>query len=182
MKRKAFLALLAVGMTVVSTGLVRAQSEKNSLAGIWEETVTFVVPPREEKLRALIVYNQDGTLVATEGGSIVFDPPAKNPHTPQTGMVTSNDIGVWVPAGEDKQGLKTFEYTSYVLFSDFSGKPAGKLRVHGRYTLSRDGNTYTGTSFFDVLDDTPKENVLFSGEVTNEGKRRPFVPTPPKKP
>ena len=41
MKRKAFWALLAAGMTVVSTGPVRAQSEKISLAGIWKETVTF---------------------------------------------------------------------------------------------------------------------------------------------
>jgi hypothetical protein len=128
-----------------------------------------VVPPREEKLRALIVYNQDGTLVATEGGSVVLHPAP--------GMLTSNDIGLW-----KQTGPRTFEYTSYVLFSDLNGKPANKLRVHGRYTLSPDGNTYTGTSFFDVLDDTPKENVLFSGEVTNEGKRRPFVPTPPQQP
>jgi hypothetical protein len=79
MKRKTFWALLAAGITVVSTGLVRAQSEKNSLVGVWEEIVTFPndpdrVPPT---VRALIVYHQDGTLVATEGGSVVLAPQSE---------------------------------------------------------------------------------------------------------
>ena len=73
-KRKAFWALLAAGMTVVSTGLVRAQSEKNSLVGIWQEDVTFI-NASSAPVRALIVYHKDGTLVATEGGSVVLDPP-----------------------------------------------------------------------------------------------------------
>jgi hypothetical protein len=175
MKRKAFWALLAAGMTVVSTGLVSAQSD--SLAGIWEEIVTFPndptrVPPT---VRALIVYHQDGTLVATEGGSVVLDPPAKNPHTPQTGMVTSNDMGLW-----KQTGPRTFEYTSYVLFSDLNGNPTAKLMVTGRYTLSPDGLKYSGTSHFEVRDNDG--NLLAADDVENEGTRQLFVapsPTPP---
>ena len=58
MNRKAFWALLAVGLTAVSTGIASAQfadrgilprvgllggPQRNSLIGSWEETVTF--PP-----------------------------------------------------------------------------------------------------------------------------------------
>jgi hypothetical protein len=175
MKRKAFRVLLAAGITVVSTGLVRAQSD--SLAGIWEETATFLDISRPD-VRALIVYNKDGTLVATEGGSVVFDPPAKNPHTPQTGSVTSNDIGVWVDV-TTPGGTPTFEYTSYVLFSDFSGKPAGQLIVSGRYILNENGNHYSGESHFQVLDDNGQPVPGQSGTVHNEGKRLPFVAPPP---
>jgi hypothetical protein len=162
MKRKAFLALLAVGMTVVSTGPVRAQSEKNSLVGVWEETVTFLDVTRPD-VRALIVYHKDGTLVATEGANPTFDPPP--------GTIATEDIGLW-----KQTAPRTFEYINYVLFSDPSGKPAGKLRVRGRYTLTS-SDTYSGESFFEVLDDTD-EHVVFSGHVHNEGKRKPFLPPP----
>jgi hypothetical protein len=122
MKRKTFWALLAAGITVVSTGLVRAQSEKNSLVGVWEEIVTFPndpdrVPPT---VRALIVYHQDGTLVATEGGSVVLAPPER-------AGVTSNDMGLWKHTGP-----RTFEYTNYVLFSDLNGFPTA---AHGDRSL-----------------------------------------------
>jgi hypothetical protein len=175
MKRKALWALLAAGITVVSTGLVRAQSEenaeseknpqseKNSLAGIWEETVTFrdgVTPDR----RALIVYHKDGTLVATEGGNPMLEPP----------NIASEDIGLW-----KQTAPRTFEYINYVLFSDPKGNPgnpANKLRVRGRYTLES-SNRYTGESFFEVLDKDGK--VIFSGRVDNVGKRLTFSPFPP---
>lgn len=163
MKRTAFLALLAAGMTVV-TGPVRAQSEKNSLVGIWEETVKF--RDGQPDRRALIVYHKDGTLVATEGGNPKLDPPPP--------MIASEDIGLW-----KQTAPRTFEYINYVLFSDPSGNPgdpANKLRVRGRYTLES-SDKYTGESFFEVLDND--ENVIFSGRVDNEGKRLPFLSFPP---
>jgi hypothetical protein len=162
MKRNAFLALLAVGMTVVSTGLVRAQSD--SLAGVWRETFEFLDGPRKGEVgTALIVYHTDGTLVGTEAGNISFDPPAKNPHTPQTGLVTSDDIGLW-----EKTGPNTFVYTNYLLFSDFSGKKVGELKVQGQYTLTPKGEGYAGYSFYEgeISGIGP-----FSGYVSNEGTR-----------
>jgi hypothetical protein len=129
MKRTAFLALLAAGMTAVSTGPVRAQSEKNSLVGIWLETVTFPEDPERKPptVRALIVYHKDGTLVATEGANPMFKPPPE--IIPE--MIASEDIGLW-----KQTAPRTFEYINYVLFSDpISGNPAGMLRVRGRYTL-----------------------------------------------
>jgi hypothetical protein len=177
MKRKA-LALLAAGVTVVSTGLVSAQSD--SLAGIWEENIAFLDDhgnPTGRTGRSLVVYNKDGTLVATEAGSTTFDPsPQKNPHDPQTGLVLSNDIGLWVQVGDD-HGNKTFNYTSYALFSDFSGNPVGNLTVTGHYTLTN-GDTYEGYSFAegDLFGET------FKGYVTNHGERKPMLPPPPPPP
>ena len=98
-RRKAFWALLTAWMVVVSTGIVNAQSTtalprigllgasaQKSLVGSWEETITFLDGPRKgQGGTGLINYNSDGTMIATEGGSIAFDPPPKNPHDPQTG-------------------------------------------------------------------------------------------------
>ena len=168
MKRKTFWALLAAGITVVSTGLVRAQSEKNSLVGIWEETATFNDGSRI--VRALIVYNKDGTLVATEGGSVVLDPPPTTPPTPPS--IASEDIGLW-----KQTAPRTFEYINYVLFSDPSGNPAGKLRVRGRYTL-KSSILYEGDSFFEVLDNNGNPVPGASGGVHNVGNRLPFLPPP----
>jgi hypothetical protein len=83
MKRKALWALLAAGMTVVSTGIVSAQStmaaprvgmlgefKKKSLVGSWFETFTFV----DGRIgRAPVNYNDDGILIGPEGGSTMFD-------------------------------------------------------------------------------------------------------------
>jgi hypothetical protein len=169
MKRKAVLALLAVGMTVVSTGPVRAQSEKISLVGIWKETVKFDDPNRPD-VKALIVYNTDGTLVATEGANPTFKPPPE--------LVASEDIGLW-----KQTASRTFEYINYVLFSDARGHPAGMLRVRGRYTLE-DNDNYSGESFFEFLDENNQLVPGANGKVTNKGERLPFLryPTPPQQP
>ena len=105
--------------------------------------------------------NKDGTLVATEEANPTFDPQKK----------ATEDIGLW-----KQTAPRTFEYINYVLFSDPTGKPAGKLRVRGRYTLTS-SDTYSGESFFEVLDDTD-EHVVFDGRVHNEGTRKPFLPYP----
>jgi hypothetical protein len=174
MKRKTFWALLAAGITVVSTGLVRAQSEKNSLVGIWEETATFNDGSRI--VRALIVYNKDGTLVATEGANPTLEPPPTTPPTPPS--IASEDIGLW-----KQTASRTFEYINYVLFSDARGHPAGMLRVRGRYTLE-DNDNYSGESFFEFLDENNQLVPGANGKVTNKGERLPFLPypTPPQQP
>ena len=174
MKRKAFWALLAAGMTVVSTGLVSAQSQTKSLAGSWEETFTFVDGPRNGEVgKGLFNYNTDGTLVGTEAGNVTFNPPPKNPHDPQTGLVTSDDIGVWEQ--ESPNDPNTFVYTSYLLFSDFSGKQVGSLKVRGRYTLTNNGDGYEGKSFYEGEISGIGQ---FSGNVTNKGVRLPLEKPP----
>jgi hypothetical protein len=61
MKKKTFWALLAVGIAVVSTGVVSAQStvpsvgmlgefKQKSLVGSWEETFTFVGGPQDGRV------------------------------------------------------------------------------------------------------------------------------------
>ena len=87
MKRKVLWALLAVGMTVVLNGVINAQSifrrvgmfgefKQKSLVGSWEETFTFLDGPRKGEMgTALINYNNNGSMVGFEAGSITFDPP-----------------------------------------------------------------------------------------------------------
>jgi hypothetical protein len=189
MKRKALRALLAVGMAVVSTGILSAQStvprvgmlgefKKRSLVGSWVETFTFVGGPRDGFVgTALVNYNSDGTLIGPQGGPITFDPdPAK-------ASITSEGAGSWT-----QTEWNTFVYTSYALFSDFIGNVVGSLKVKGIYHLdlpSRDG--YTGYSFYELLDKDLQPITPFPGStgfVTNVGKRLtvdlrvPPLPTP----
>jgi hypothetical protein len=167
MKRKAFWALLAVGMTVVSTGVVSAQStlprvgmlgefKKKSLVGSWLETVTF--ENGRPDLKSLVSFHADGTVMASDQGSVILPP------NPQEG-VSSSGVGAWT-----QLDWHTFAYTNKELFSDFKGNLTGFLKVRGIYTLSGSGDEYTGTSYFEVLA-TDDKTVQTSGNVTNAGKR-----------
>jgi hypothetical protein len=66
------------------------------------------------------------------------------------------------------------------LFSDFSGNLTGFLKVSGTYTLHRSGDTYTGTSFYQLYDasDNPLTDPGTSGSVSNNGVRIRVEPTP----
>ena len=188
MKRKAFWVLVAAGMTVVSTGVVNAQAmpkvgllgefKTKSLVGSWEETFTFVDGLQKGRVgTGLINYNSDGTLIGPEAGSIMFDAPPKHQKDPQTGLVTSDDVGAWV-----QTEWNTFVYTSHSLFSDFNGNLVGRLKVTGKYTLSSSGDEYDGYSFYEGnIGDTN-----FSGYVTNKGVRltvdQKVPPPPPNQP
>ena len=92
---------------------------------------------------ALINCNNDGTMVGSEAGSITFDSPPKHQKDPQTGLITSDDIGAWT-----QLDWHTFVYTSHSLFSDFNGNLVGKLKVTGKYTQSSSGDEYNGYSFY----------------------------------
>ena len=86
MKRNAFWALLAVGMTVVSTGVVNAQwllpkvgllgeFRKKSIVGSWVETVTF--NNGRPDLKSLVSFHAVGTMVSSDQGSVTLGP---TPH------------------------------------------------------------------------------------------------------
>jgi hypothetical protein len=85
MKRKAFWILLTAGMTVVSTGVVNAQSttalsrvgmfgefKKKSLVGSWEETVTFPPGVPISPQKAMVSFHDDGTEAASGQGSVII--------------------------------------------------------------------------------------------------------------
>ena len=75
------------------------------------ETFTFLDGPRQGQVgTGLGNYNSDGTVIGTEGGSIAFDPPPKNPHDPQTGLLFSDDVGSWQ---QKELEPNTFLYTTY---------------------------------------------------------------------
>jgi hypothetical protein len=84
MKRNVYWALLAVGMTVVSTGVVNAQSivtkegflgdlRKKSIVGSWEELVRFPsgvpIPPQ----RSVMSFHDGGTVISTGQGGVIFN-------------------------------------------------------------------------------------------------------------
>jgi hypothetical protein len=184
-KKKPFWALLAVGMTVVATDIVSAQSivprvgmlgefKTKSLVGSWQETFTFLDGPQKGRVgTSLGNYNSDGTLVGSEAGSIMFDPPPKHQKDPQTGLVTSDDIGAWT-----QLDWHTFAYTSHSLFSDFSGNLVGSLKVTGKYTLSISGDGYNGYSFYEGT----ISGMAISGYVSNVGVRLSVESPPPQQP
>jgi hypothetical protein len=174
MKRRAFWALLAVGMTIVSTGVVNAQStissvgllgefQKKSIVGSWVETVKFTTDPGRPDSQSLVHFNGDGTLGSSDQGGVQTDPP------PTT--VTSDGVGVW-----KQVDWRTFSYTELALFSDFSGNLTGSLKVSGTYVLKGFGDMYEGTSFYEVLG--PDNSVQHSGYVANKGMRIHVEPTP----
>jgi len=180
MKRKAFWALLAAGMTVVSTGIISAQSttalprvgmlwefKKKSLVGSWLETVTFPPETGRPKLKSLVSFHDGGTVVSSDQGSVTLDPPA----------VSSNGAGAWTQLDWHK-----FAYTELELFSDLKGDLTGFLKVRGIYKLSDSGDEYTGTSYYEVLDTNRKSLVPpVAGYVHNEGERI-RVELPPSQP
>jgi hypothetical protein len=187
--RKALSVLLAAGMTVVSSGVVNAQStaskigmlgelKQKSLVGSWDETFTFVGGPMDGRVGvSLTNYNADGTLIGPQGGSVMFDPdPAK-------ASITSDGVGVWT-----QTEWNTYVYTGKSLFSDFNGNSMGWLIVTGIYHLDlpAGGDKYTGYSYYKVFD--PNGNQVFAGFVTNTGTRLivdlkvPPFPSPTPKP
>jgi hypothetical protein len=192
MKKKVFCALLAVGTTFLSTGVVSAQSttglsgvgllgefKKKSLIGTWEETFTFIDGPQKGRVSvALVSYHDDGTLGGSEPGDVAFDPPPQKQGEPQTGLVTSDGVGSWV-----QTEWNTYIYTSHSYFSDLNGNMVGRLDVTGVYHLVLPaGDRYEGYSHYDgAIGD-----MTLSGYVTNVGVRRPVdllhVPPPPKQP
>jgi hypothetical protein len=181
MKRKAFWAMLAVWMTVVSTGIASAQStvpgvgmlgefKAKSLVGSWLETVNFLDGPMKGRmLQSLVIFHDDGTEMSSDQGSVTTDPPPTS--------VTSDGVGAWM-----QKDWRTFLYTEKSLFSDASGNLTGFLKVSGTYTLHPSGDAYTGTSFYEVLGpdqkSLPPPNGPVTGTVKNSGARIHVEPTP----
>ena len=205
MKRKSFWVFLAAGITVVSTvasaqwidreTLTRMVSrgagsqvavasaettaalptvgmlgefKRKSLVGSWVETVNFLDGPMKGRvLTGLVSFHDDGTVLSSDQGSVTTDPPPP--------AVTSDGIGAWT-----QTDWRTFLYTEKSLFSDFSGNLTGFLKVSGTYTLHRSGDTYTGTSFYQLYDasDNPLTDPGTSGSVSNNGVRIRVEPTP----
>jgi hypothetical protein len=151
MKTKAFCVLLTARMAVVSTCVVSAQSSvtlptvglleeftKKTLVGSWVETVHF--DNGRPDLKSLVSFHADGTSFASDQGTVVLPP---DPHA----RVSSSGVGAWT-----QLEWHTFAYTNEELFSDFSGNLKGFFKVSGKYTLTGSGDTYKGTSTFEVFD------------------------------
>jgi hypothetical protein len=179
MKRNALWALLAVGMTVVSTGVVNAQwllpkvgflgeFKKKSIVGSWEELVRFPSGVPIPQQRAVMSFHDDGTVVSSGQGSVMLNPPP--------GSVESDSLGAWV-----QLDWRTFGYTNVAVLSDLSGNLTGFFRVRGVYQLDSSGDSYTGHSYYQFLDTDhqPTNTPVPPGWVCNDGMRI-SVEAPPK--
>lgn len=127
---------------------------KRALVGSWIETVTFPPETGRPPLQSLGTFNADGTMVCSDQGAVTLVP---------AGVFTSCH-GAWEYLGDSR-----FAYSSLELISDLSGNLFGYLRVRGTYTVSSSGNTYTGSSFAEIVD--TNGTVYFSSAVTNSGQR-----------
>ena len=150
--------------TVPRVGML-GEFKKKSLVGSWLETVTFPPETGRPKLKSLVRFHDDGTVVSSDQGSVTLDPPS----------VSSDGAGAWTQLDWHR-----FAYTQLELFSDLKGNLTGFLKVRGIYTLSGSGDAYTDTSYYQVLD-TDRNPLVPSvaGYVNNVGERiRVELPPP----
>jgi hypothetical protein len=151
---------LTTALVVATATMASAQgghvgaTNKKALVGSWLETVTFPPETGRPTLKSLATFHGDGTMVASDQGSVTTEPPT----------AFSSGHGVWT-----HREKRTFAYNILYLISDLSGNLVGYLKVQGVYTVSQSGNEYTGTSHAEVLD--TDGNVLFTVDVTNAGQR-----------
>ncbi len=154
MRRKSIvgaLALLAVA-AMVAAGAISASSGEggaqgaNALVGTWDATISRgpVLPP----LKSLQTFTKDQTIVES-GSDSFFRSPA---------------YGVWEYIGD-----RTFATTT--IFHRFStaGVYLGTQKINGIRQVSPDGETYTATAAFQVLD--LDGNVIASGQAAGTAKR-----------
>jgi hypothetical protein len=190
-KREAFLALLAVGMTVVSSNVVHAQSivskegffwelRKKSIVGSWEELVRFPSGVPIPQQRSVMSFHDDGTDISTGQGGVIFN------TDPAKATVESDGLGAWV-----QLDWHTFGYTNKAVFSDLNGNLTGFFKVRGIYKLDGSGDTYRGNSYYEFLDKDmkpvidPNSGQPVAGWVCNDGVRirvesPPTQPPPPE--
>jgi hypothetical protein len=146
---------LTTSFVIAGAGTINAQSpNKKALVGSWLETVTFPPESGRPPLKSLGTFHADGTMTCSDQGGVTTEPPS----------VVTSCHGVWAHV-EQRQ----FAYTSLALISDLSGNLVAYLKVRGIYTVSQSGDSYSGTSFAEVVD--TNGNVLFSVDVTNAGQR-----------
>ena len=154
MRRKSIvgaLALLAVA-AMVAAGAISASSGEggaqgaNALVGTWEATISRgpALPP----LKSLQTFTKDQTLVES-GSDSLYRSPA---------------YGVWEYVGD-----RTFATTA--IFHRFStaGVYLGAQKIKSLRQVSPDGETYTATGAFEVLD--LDGNVIATGQTTGTAKR-----------
>ncbi len=138
-------AMIAAGAISASSGEGGAQGA-NALVGTWEATVSRgpVLPP----LKSLQAFTKDQTIVES-GSDSFFRSPA---------------YGVWEYIGD-----RTFATTS--IFHRFSttGAYLGTQKINAIRQVSPDGETFTATGAFQLLD--LDGNVIASGQSTSTGKR-----------
>ena len=131
-------------------------ANRKLLLGRWVETVTFPPETGRPQLKSLVTFHGDGTMVCSDQGSVTTTGD-------QPGVFTSCH-GVWTHLEK-----RIFAYTSFELISDLSGNLVGYLKVRGTYRVSASGDTYTGTSFAQII--ATDGTVLFEVGVTNAGQR-----------
>lgn len=133
-----------------------ASASKNALVGSWLETVTFPPESGRPQLKSLGTFHRDGTMICSDQGGVTTTGD-------QPGVFTSCH-GVWTHLYK-----RTFAYTSFELISDLGGTLVGYLKVRGIYTVSANGDSYTGTSFAQIIGTDGA--VLYEVEVVNKGRR-----------
>jgi hypothetical protein len=205
MRRKTFWAVLAAGMTVVSTGVVSAQwvdhetltrmisgADESRVANSTSESIAAALRASMRAVSARGAHFGAGknSLVGSWMETATFDPPADRVLTSlisfhDDGTISVHDQGnvttdpPWVFTSGvgvwTRLRSRTFAYTQHELVSDLNN---GNLigSLKVRGTYTlKSEDQYTGRSFFELS----VGDFKAEGWVTNEGQRIPLELPPP---
>ena len=157
---RTLLALAAVIAVLAGNGAAAAQDAATAdhpIVGTW--TVTLGDDPH---VHGLLTHHADGTMTSSDPTTLAVKP----------GMVVyqSGAHGVW-----EATGPTTIAYTYQQFNTDADGNIVGIITVSGTREVSADGQSFTGSSVFQVAD--PDGNVLFSEPAPEvRGERMTIVP------
>ena len=133
--------------------------DEGALVGSWRATFTPIAgnPVQFPPIPALFTFTSDGTLVETDGGSLV----------PFMDTFGSPGHGVWRKIGNRKYEMKNI---ILVVNSDMTLFLTGTIRLTVR--VSADGNSFQGSGTFSFLDENGVD--FGSGPENISGKRIKF--------
>jgi hypothetical protein len=169
MKRGLLLSCISLGIALVGSQPVVAQTNSPSLAGSWELTLLPLSPTAAAliPISGLATFTSDGSVVETDATEVV-------PAVGSTGMAIygTPGHGIWQPG--PAVGNLFIQFVSLLVNHNGSLHARKAVTITGR--LDSTGNQFSGNYSFEVLDPTGRVIATGSGTVTAQKIPHPLVP------